>query len=171
VLAVFTPPSGLDASTYPVYSGFIDVTSGSETVHVSYLGLLGSLKDKQVIDTTDAVLGFKVPAILNATQHPQVDPTNYTFVGKDHPSFVFRFVLPFPTPRLLRFFKKKCLPIEIKSFFFFFEWSDWSSELRLYVSIWFKLRLPQAVSPAACLQGPTFSVPSSQLTIFRVTTR
>lgn len=119
VLAVFTPPSGLDASTYPVYSGFIDVTSGSETVHVSYLGLLGSLKDKQVIDTTDAVLGFKVPAILNATQHPQVDPTNYTFVGKDHPSFVFRFVLPFPTPRLLRFFKKKCLPIEIKSFFFF----------------------------------------------------
>ncbi|KAF8800231.1 subtilisin-like protease [Phlegmacium glaucopus] len=96
VVTKFTPPSGLDVSTYPVYSGFIEITSGSETVHVSYLGLLGNLRDKQVIDTTDVALGFTLPTILNATQSPQVDPTNYTFVGTDFPSLVYRLVFGSP---------------------------------------------------------------------------
>ncbi|KAF8800185.1 subtilisin-like protease [Phlegmacium glaucopus] len=96
VVAKFTPPSGLDVSTYPVYSGFIEIVSGSETVHVSYLGLLGNLKDKQVIDNTDVVLGYTLPAILNATQTPQVDATNYTFVDTDFPSLIFRLVFGSP---------------------------------------------------------------------------
>ncbi|KAF8800239.1 subtilisin-like protease [Phlegmacium glaucopus] len=96
VVTKFTPPSGLDISTYPVYSGFIEIASDSETVHVSYLGLLGNLRDKQVIDTTDVVLGYTLPAIINATQSPQVDPTNYTFVGTDYPSLVYRLVFGSP---------------------------------------------------------------------------
>lgn len=93
VIAVFTPPTGLNASTYPLYSGFIEVTSGSGTVHVSYIGLVGSLKDKQVIDNTDEFFGFPIPAITNPnTGAPQVDPINYTFVGNDYPSLLWRFV-------------------------------------------------------------------------------
>jgi len=41
-----TAPAGLDKAQFPVCSGFIDVTSGSENYQVSYVGLAASLKDK-----------------------------------------------------------------------------------------------------------------------------
>ena len=94
VFATFTPPSGLDASLYPVYSGAIEITSsGSDVTHVSYLGLAASLKDKQVVDNTDTFLGFKLPAVLDGAQVVQTDPKNYTFVNGDFPSLLWRLVL------------------------------------------------------------------------------
>ncbi|KAH9484870.1 Minor extracellular protease vpr [Psilocybe cubensis] len=100
VIASFRPPTGLDASTYPVYSGFIDVVSGSENYHVSYLGLLGSLKNKQVVDNTDAFFGFKLPAVLDATGDIQTAATNYTFVDGDFPSVLWRLVFGTPALRI-----------------------------------------------------------------------
>ncbi|KDR67581.1 hypothetical protein GALMADRAFT_161607 [Galerina marginata CBS 339.88] len=100
VVALFTPPKGLDASTYPVYSGFINVASPSENYHVSYLGLAGSLKDKQVVDNTDVFFGFPVPAVLDATGNPQVNPTNYTFANKDNPALLWRLVFGTPALRI-----------------------------------------------------------------------
>ncbi|KAF7317797.1 Minor extracellular protease vpr [Mycena kentingensis (nom. inval.)] len=61
VVAKISPPTGLDAKTYPVYSGFIHVQSGSEDVHATYLGLAASLKDKEIIDTTDIFFGAPTP--------------------------------------------------------------------------------------------------------------
>ncbi|PPQ74736.1 hypothetical protein CVT25_013480, partial [Psilocybe cyanescens] len=94
VVASFRPPTGLDASTYPVYSGFIDIVSGSEKYHVSYLGLVGSLKNKQVVDNTDYFFGFPIPAILNAAGDIQGRATNYTFIDGDYPSLLLVFGTP-----------------------------------------------------------------------------
>jgi hypothetical protein len=94
VVASIIPPSGLDASLYPVYSGAIEITSsGSDVTHVSYLGLAASLKDKQVVDNTDKFFGFKLPAVLDAAQAVQTAPRNYTFANSDFPSLVWRLVL------------------------------------------------------------------------------
>ncbi|KAK0194981.1 subtilisin-like protease [Armillaria mellea] len=83
IVASFTAPSGLDSSLLPVYSGFIQVSSGNETTHVSYMGLAASLKDQQV----------------NADGHVQTGAINYTFTNGNHyPSLLFR--LAFGTPLL-----------------------------------------------------------------------
>jgi len=94
VHATFFPPSGLDASLYPVYSGAIEITSsGSDITHVSYLGLAASLKDKQVVDNTDKFYGYKLPAILDGERAVQTAPKNYTFANGDFPSLLWRSVL------------------------------------------------------------------------------
>nr|CUX90926.1 serine peptidase S08 [Flammulina velutipes] len=96
VTVTITPPEGVDASVFPVYSGFIQAISGSEIVHATYLGLAASLYDKKVIDDTDYLFGFVIPAIINADGDIQEEPTNYTFVEGDFPSILFRFA--FGTP-------------------------------------------------------------------------
>ncbi|PBK95398.1 pyrolysin [Armillaria gallica] len=99
IVASFTAPSGLDSSLLPVYSGFIQVSSGSETTHVSYMGLAASLKDQQVIDNTDFLFDVPLPLILDADRHVQTGPINYTFSNSnDYPSLLFR--LAFGTPLL-----------------------------------------------------------------------
>ena len=95
----FTEPKKLDPLTFPVYSGFIEVNSESEPEgHVVYLGMVGDLRDKQVLDNTSSVLGFQLPAIINPhNEQPQAPFTNYTFNGTDNPFVLFRFG-PFPFP-------------------------------------------------------------------------
>ena len=97
VMVTFNPPAALDPLTYPLYSGFIEVAGGSTgTVHASYIGLLGNLRDHQVIDDSATYFGYQVPAIINPnTGAPQFTAINYTFVGNDYPSLLFRFVSPF----------------------------------------------------------------------------
>ena len=83
-----------DKRIYPVYSGAIEIASSeSDVTHVSYLGLAASLKDKQVVDNTDEFFGYKLPAVLDATQAVQTNPKNYTFANSDFPSLVWRLVL------------------------------------------------------------------------------
>ena len=50
-----TPPTGVDPSVLPVFSGFIQVESATETLHVTYLGVAASLKNAVTVDTTDGV--------------------------------------------------------------------------------------------------------------------
>ncbi|KAJ2929710.1 hypothetical protein H1R20_g7388, partial [Candolleomyces eurysporus] len=100
VTALFTPPRGVDSSRYPVYSGFIQVSGPGENYHVTYLGLAASLKNKQVVDNTDVFFGEKIPAILDSAGEVQANPTNYTFVGEDFPTFVFRLAFGSPLIRL-----------------------------------------------------------------------
>ena len=59
-------------------------------VHATYLGLAASLYYKQVIDDTDHLLGFVLPAIVNVDGDVQEEPTNYTFIEGDFPSVLFR---------------------------------------------------------------------------------
>jgi hypothetical protein len=92
VVVSFTPPTGLDASRYPVYSGFVEVTSGSESYHVSYIGLAASLKDHQIFDNTTTVVPIPSPSLLkNGTI--LVQPTNFTFNDTDYPTIFWRFVV------------------------------------------------------------------------------
>lgn len=98
VTAIFRLPSaGLDSSTYPVFSGFIEIEDDSSSVsyHVSYLGLAASLKDKQILDDTEHFFGIRLPALLNAADSLQTNPENYTFVNGDAPSILGRFVTSF----------------------------------------------------------------------------
>ncbi|KAG6820281.1 hypothetical protein H0H93_002893 [Arthromyces matolae] len=90
VILAFTPPEIKDRSTFPVFSGFIEITSGKESHHVTYLGLAASLKDKQVVDNTAAYFGSPIPAVLDQNNNFQTQPTNYTFVGNSWPSILFR---------------------------------------------------------------------------------
>ncbi|KAH9484892.1 Minor extracellular protease vpr [Psilocybe cubensis] len=100
ITAIFHPPpqSAFDTSTFPVYSGFIQIAGPSalDILHVSYLGLLGSLREKQVVDDTDVFFGVPLPALLDSQGDVQDSPTNYTFVGDDVPTLLWR--LAFGTP-------------------------------------------------------------------------
>lgn len=96
ITVTITPPSGVDASTFPVYGGFVQVISGSEIVHATYLGLAASLYDKHVIDDTDYFFGVDLPIILDADGSVQSDPTNYTFSVTDFPSLLFRLAFGSP---------------------------------------------------------------------------
>jgi hypothetical protein len=92
VVVSFTPPAGLDASRYPLYSGFVEVTSSSESYHVSYIGLAASLKDHQIFDNTTTVVPYPSPSLLkNDTR--LVQPTNFTFKDTDFPVIFWRFVV------------------------------------------------------------------------------
>lgn len=100
VVATIKPPKGVDATTFPVYSGFIHVTSGTESVHATYLGLAASLKDKQVIDNTDFIFGVPLPLVLDSEGNIQDAPVNYTFVGEDAPTILWRQAFGTPLLRL-----------------------------------------------------------------------
>ncbi|KIM45535.1 hypothetical protein M413DRAFT_343058 [Hebeloma cylindrosporum] len=102
VVAVFKPPTGIDKTTFPVFSGFIQVggPTAADTAHVSYLGLAGSLKDKQVLDDTDVFFGVKIPALLDSAGNVQSAPVNYTFVNGDVPTLLWRQVFGTPAFRV-----------------------------------------------------------------------
>ncbi|KAK7053264.1 hypothetical protein VNI00_003890 [Paramarasmius palmivorus] len=103
VTAHFVAPQA-DSSTFPLYSGFIQVSDGSETVHVTYLGLAASLRDKTVLDFTNITLGRQTPTLLEPSGRPQSTARNYTFdvlEGEgDFPSVEIRLVFGTPLLRL-----------------------------------------------------------------------
>lgn len=90
---VITPPQGIDPARYPVYSGFINVASDEDTVKVSYLGVGGSLHDKEVLDTSSTFLGFPLPALVDAAGEPQTQAPVYTMRDQDIPIVFYRLVL------------------------------------------------------------------------------
>ncbi|KAF8521827.1 subtilisin-like protease [Gautieria morchelliformis] len=97
-----TPPGNVDEKTFPVYTGFIQIQSviNGEILHVSYQGVAAALKDMTVIDNTNTFFGnVTLPTIMDGSGAPQVKPTNYTFVGSDFPTLVYR--LASGTPSLL----------------------------------------------------------------------
>ncbi|KAJ7602261.1 peptidase S8/S53 domain-containing protein [Roridomyces roridus] len=100
VVATISPPQGLDPSTLPVYSGFIYATSGNDSVHATYLGVAAPLRNAQVLDDTDSIFGFNLPVILDPNGNPQNTPTNYTFVGGNAPTVLWRQVFGTPLLRL-----------------------------------------------------------------------
>ncbi|KAF7321903.1 Subtilisin-like protease [Mycena kentingensis (nom. inval.)] len=100
VVATFTPPLGSDPITLPVYGGYINVVSGTESVRVSYLGVASSLKDQPVLDNTDFVFGVTLPVVLDATGNVQEQATNYTFIGDDAPLVIWRQLFGTPALRL-----------------------------------------------------------------------
>lgn len=98
ITAHITPPTGVDPSLLPVFSGFIQVANPTESFHVTYLGLGAALRDAQVVDDTDVFFGFPIPALIDSAGNPIAGPQNFTFVGDDVPTLLMR--LDFGTPIL-----------------------------------------------------------------------
>lgn len=94
----FSPPADADATTFPVFSGFIEIASASESFHVSYIGLAAALKDKQVVDDTDEFFGVTIPLIMDTAGDVQEGPENYTFTADDFPTLLFRSALCLYSP-------------------------------------------------------------------------
>ncbi|KZV93701.1 subtilisin-like protease [Exidia glandulosa HHB12029] len=99
-VVTITPPKGVDASTLPVFSGFIQVKSATETLKVSYLGLAASLKNAQVVDNTDAFFGLVTPVLIDGAGNVLTAPQNFTFVNGDAPALVFRLAMGTPAFKL-----------------------------------------------------------------------
>jgi hypothetical protein len=95
VEVVFIQPV-VDQTTFPVYSGFIQIESASETLKVTYLGVAASLKDKTVLDTSDKFFGFPLPALVNASGSPQTGEATYTLANNHVPIVLWRLVQYLP---------------------------------------------------------------------------
>ena len=65
VVATFAPPTDTPDRYLPVYSGFIKVASGEESVSVTYLGQPYSRLKADVLDNSDTA-GLQVPILLNS---------------------------------------------------------------------------------------------------------
>jgi hypothetical protein len=59
---------------------------------VTYLGVAATLKNKAVVDNSDAFFGVRLPVLLDSAGRPQVDETTYSLIGDDAPAILFRFV-------------------------------------------------------------------------------
>ncbi|WWD17430.1 hypothetical protein CI109_101871 [Kwoniella shandongensis] len=92
VIMQFTAPTGLDPKTFPIYSGYIQVTGGSTTTQVPYLGVAAKMKDMPVLDPTPYYLGMNTPTILDASGKVQTGTASYTFSGSDYPTVLYRLV-------------------------------------------------------------------------------
>ncbi|KAG8732163.1 hypothetical protein FRC10_001188 [Ceratobasidium sp. 414] len=97
----FTAPAGLDAKTFPVYSGFIQAKgSDGSSLHSTYLGVAAALKDMKVIDNTDLYFGVKLPHVKDGKGKPIDTTTTYLMEGDDMPKLVYRLVAGSPLVRI-----------------------------------------------------------------------
>ena len=90
IVAEFTAPTIEGNDSYPVYSGHIVITSGSETLRVGYLGVIGSVNDIQLLAQSDSSVAYPLPALQNSDGEVQNSTTKYTFVGADIPTLLYR---------------------------------------------------------------------------------
>ncbi|KAG8737461.1 hypothetical protein FRC10_008164 [Ceratobasidium sp. 414] len=101
VTLTFTAPTGLDAKTFPVYSGFIQA-KGSDgfSLHSTYLGVAAALKDMKVVDNTDSYFGVKLPLVTDRNGDPINSTTTYSMQGNDTPAVLYRLVAGSPLLRI-----------------------------------------------------------------------
>ncbi|CAE6439730.1 unnamed protein product [Rhizoctonia solani] len=100
---VFTPPTGLNSSSFPVYSGYIQATgSDGTTLRSTYLGLAASLKDMRVVDNTTTIFGAgkKLPLIQDKNNQTVNGSATFTMQGTDYPLLVYRLVAGTPLLRM-----------------------------------------------------------------------
>jgi len=90
LVVVFTQPQGVDPAVFPIYSGFIEIQGGQQTVHVPYLGVAASMIDLPIIDASKQYLSLQTPTILDGTSNVQSGPRTYTLNGTDAPTVLYR---------------------------------------------------------------------------------
>jgi hypothetical protein len=85
------PPKGLDAKTYPIYSGFITVTSSKgDVLSIPYQGVASKMKDTKIVDNSKSMFGINLPVILDKNMVPHTEDKNWTFTGTDSPFLLYR---------------------------------------------------------------------------------
>ncbi|CAE7226259.1 unnamed protein product [Rhizoctonia solani] len=102
VVVSIKPPAGLDATKFPVYSGYIRATgSDNTTLQSIYIGVAAKLKDAKIIDNTDAYFGVKIPVVTDKGGNPvpSSGSASYTMTGSDTPLILYRLVQGSPLIR------------------------------------------------------------------------
>lgn len=83
ITVTFKPPTGLNPKDLPVYSGAIQVESTSSPKHgtalIPYVGLLGKMSEEQVLDSSEEIFGFQLPALTNSEQDAPIEDDSQTF--------------------------------------------------------------------------------------------
>ncbi|WWC94044.1 hypothetical protein V866_000882 [Kwoniella sp. B9012] len=95
VIMQFTAPTGLDAKQFPIYSGFIQVSSDNSdnNAQVPYLGVAAKMRDMPVLDPTADYLGINSPTILDESGSVQSSTGHsYTFQNDSYPTVIYRLV-------------------------------------------------------------------------------
>ncbi|KAG9090880.1 hypothetical protein FRC06_000845 [Ceratobasidium sp. 370] len=97
----FTAPAGLDAKTFPVYSGFVQAKgSDGSSLHSTYLGVAAALRDMKIIDNTDRYFGVKLPHVKDGKGNPIHATTTFSMRKGDVPKLVYRLVAGSPSVRI-----------------------------------------------------------------------
>jgi hypothetical protein len=91
VKITFSQPGGLNAAQFPIYSGFVQIIGGAQTVQVPYLGVAAAMKNLPIIDGSTQYLPMVTPTILDNTQNVQQGTKQYSFNGTDFPTVLYRF--------------------------------------------------------------------------------
>jgi hypothetical protein len=82
----------LTASTFPLYSGFIGITSSrKESFSIPYMGMAASLYNLPVLDSGAEVAGATLPLVADANMNIQTGERTYTLAGDDYPVLHLRF--------------------------------------------------------------------------------
>ena len=90
-IVYFRPPTGLDASTFPVYSGYITISSSiGETFSIPYMGVGARMRDMPVLDRSSDFFDVQIPIMLTALGDIPDPGTSYTLVGDDYPVVLYR---------------------------------------------------------------------------------
>ncbi|KAG8885080.1 hypothetical protein FRB97_002245 [Tulasnella sp. 331] len=92
----FTAPQGLNAASFPVFSGNVLIESTTEILSVSYLGVAAEMKSMAVLDTSNFYFGQPTPQLLDSTGKVQNSTAAYTFTGTDFPTVVYRMAAGSP---------------------------------------------------------------------------
>lgn len=93
ISANFQAPSGIDPSTFPIYSGFIGISSSlGETFSVPYVGVAAKMKDMAILDTTAKAFGMNLPNLFNTSGIVQPANTTFTLQGTNYPLILYRRV-------------------------------------------------------------------------------
>jgi hypothetical protein len=92
IRVVFSQPGGLNAAQFPIYSGFIQIAGGAQTVQVPYLGVAAAMKNLPIVDSSTQYLPFVTPTVLDAAGSVQQGTRAYSFNGTDFPTVLYRFV-------------------------------------------------------------------------------
>ncbi|KAH7337244.1 subtilisin-like protease [Rhizoctonia solani] len=103
VTLTFTPPTGLNSSSFPVYSGYIQANGSDGTIlRSTYLGLAASLKDMRVVDNTTTIFGAgkKIPLIQDKNNQTVNSSATFTMQGTDYPMMLYRLVAGTPLLRM-----------------------------------------------------------------------
>ncbi|PVF96577.1 subtilisin-like protein [Serendipita vermifera] len=84
-------PKNVDASTFPIFSGYISISSSlGETLSIPYMGVAARMKDMAVIDQSATFFDINLPLWLNSDISFPPPNKTYSLVGGDYPMILYR---------------------------------------------------------------------------------
>ncbi|CCA71532.1 related to subtilisin-like serine protease [Serendipita indica DSM 11827] len=85
------PPAGVDPKTFPIYSGFVTISSSlGETFSIPYLGVAAKMKDMAILDRTAQSFGIQLPALLDSAGKVPKPNQTFSLIGNDYPAILYR---------------------------------------------------------------------------------